>query len=113
MRVSTEETIQAVERMEPKNPNHGATVRDVAEELRLDQSATRRRLYAALADGFIENLETRRGRPAQYRTTGQGRDRDSGVLRTVDRLQSRVVLPAGRIPPRHAHGARCCLCQVG
>jgi hypothetical protein len=51
--------------------NEGVTVRQVAEVLNLDRSAAQRRLYKAASDGFVINLEDRRGRPARYKTTDE------------------------------------------
>jgi predicted transcriptional regulator len=52
----------------------GATVKAVAKELKLDRSATHRRLWAAVDAGFIVNLETRKGRPGRYQLTGESVD---------------------------------------
>jgi hypothetical protein len=49
----------------------GANAQDIARFLKLDKSAARRRLLAARDEGFVANLEQRRGMPGKYRATGQ------------------------------------------
>ena len=49
----------------------GANAKDIAKLLKLDRSATWRRLTGACTDGYVCNLEQRRGMPGKYRTTGQ------------------------------------------
>jgi hypothetical protein len=44
----------------------GATVREVALRLKLDRSATQRRIQAARDRGHLVNLEEKRGQPARY-----------------------------------------------
>jgi hypothetical protein len=43
-----------------------ATLRDIAEELRLDKSTTSRRLRSTIDKGFIKNLEDKKGKPGRY-----------------------------------------------
>jgi Bifunctional DNA primase/polymerase, N-terminal/Primase C terminal 2 (PriCT-2) len=108
LRRSIPETIAAVAALQGNDQQGGATVRGVAARLRLDMSATRRRLYAAEGEGHLENLETRKGRPAKYRvlpgsTTRSLRSEDvEEVLPTVERLREEVVRQA---PHRHENGA--------
>jgi len=49
----------------------GASAQDIALALKLDKSAARRRLLSARDEGFVVNLEQRRGMPGKYRATGQ------------------------------------------
>jgi hypothetical protein len=49
----------------------GASAKDIAKLLKLDKSAARRRLITACTEDLIVNLESRRGMPGKYRTTGQ------------------------------------------
>ena len=49
----------------------GASAQDIARALKLDKSAARRRLLAARDEGFVVNLEQRRGMPGKYRVTSQ------------------------------------------
>jgi hypothetical protein len=51
--------------------DEGATAQAIGKVLRLDKSAAWRRLNAAQTEGFIRNLEVRRGQPGRYRATGQ------------------------------------------
>ena len=73
MKTKMPETIAAVKRVQPNDDEKGASVSDIARELNLDKSSTRRRLYIAMYDGFVENLESRKGRPAQYRVVTAAR----------------------------------------
>jgi hypothetical protein len=54
------ETVKAVEDITAEAKG-GATVREIADELKLDTQAARRRVKAAEADGFLKNLEERKG----------------------------------------------------
>ena len=71
MRSTMPQTIAAVKAAQPNDDERGASVNDIAKKLKLDKSTTRRRLYAALDEGLLVNMEERRGRPAQYRLSGQ------------------------------------------
>jgi hypothetical protein len=51
--------------------DEGATADKIAKLLRLDRSSAWRRLRKAALEGFIVNLETRRGQPGRYRVTSQ------------------------------------------
>jgi phage/plasmid primase-like uncharacterized protein/predicted transcriptional regulator len=91
MRKTMAETIDAVVKVQPGDKSKGATVREIAKVLHLDKSAARRRLYAALDEGLIENIESRQGRPAQYRATGQRPQRgDVDILPSVNELLNAV-----------------------
>jgi hypothetical protein len=59
------ETVTTVERLhdEAEKP---ATLRDIAEELKLDKSTTSRRVRTAIDKGFVKNLEDQRGKPGRY-----------------------------------------------
>ena len=63
------ETIVVVREEQPTDDTKGVSVREVAKHLKLDRTAAWRRLRSALDSGFITNIESRRGRPGQYRTT--------------------------------------------
>jgi DNA-binding MarR family transcriptional regulator len=43
-----------------------ATLRDIAEVLKLDKSTASRRIRTAIDKGFIKNLEDQRGKPGRY-----------------------------------------------
>jgi hypothetical protein len=69
---ATIETIEAVTKATaPLAVGEGASAQEVAKILKLDKSAARRRLLAARDEGFVVNLEVRRGMPGKYRATGQ------------------------------------------
>jgi hypothetical protein len=69
---TTLETITAVNEVTiDMSPEDGATCQAVARVLKLDRSAAHRRLRVAQDDGYVVNLETRRGRAGRYRTTDQ------------------------------------------
>jgi hypothetical protein len=81
MRKNIEATIAAVGRAAERRDDpdiDGATVREVAAELDLDRSAAQRRLRAAEGEGFIVNLEQRKGYPARYRLPEQRNRRKRG-----------------------------------
>lgn len=50
----------------------GADAQTIARALKLDKSAAWRRLSAAADEGFVVNLEQRKGMPGKYRRTAQG-----------------------------------------
>jgi hypothetical protein len=56
-------TVQAVRQLDIAE---GSTVRLIAHELKLDRSATQRRVQAARERGYLVNLEEKRGRMARY-----------------------------------------------
>jgi hypothetical protein len=51
--------------------SEGASAQDIARGLKLDKSAAWRRLSAARGEGFVVNLELRKGMPGKYRSIGQ------------------------------------------
>lgn len=59
------ETVAAVETLTAEHPD-GVTAAEVARVLTLDKSTARRRLLAASDEGYLVNLEDRRGRPGRY-----------------------------------------------
>jgi hypothetical protein len=65
---TTEAVIEATAEM---NTDEGATAQAIGKILKLDKSAARRRLVKAANEGFVVNLETRKGQPGRYRATGQ------------------------------------------
>jgi hypothetical protein len=84
MRKAVIETVEAVEDL-----GTGVKVRAIANKLKLDMSATYRRLQAAEQGGFIVNEEDRPRRPGKYKSTGEqlGSER---VLPTVEDLLEAV-----------------------
>src|SRR5215204_4064389 len=59
------ETVATVGRLHDETEK-AATLRDIAEELKLDKSTASRRVRTAIDKGFIKNLEDQRGRPGRY-----------------------------------------------
>jgi phage/plasmid primase-like uncharacterized protein len=98
------DTIEAVEACEGHNSTVGASVRMIAERLRIDRSAAWRRVNAAVDGGYLINLETRRGQPGQYRTTGE-RMPNVDILPTVEVLRE-ALEQRRRNAPANAHRAR-------
>ena len=69
---AVQETVDAVaDATEHMGSDEGASAQTVSLRLNLDKSAARRRLLNAASEGFVMNLETRRGQPGRYRVTGQ------------------------------------------
>jgi hypothetical protein len=60
--------------------------------LKLDKSVAHRRLQAAVSEGFVTNLETRRGQPGKYVCSGQEIESEE-TLPTVEKLLS-VSIPS-------------------
>lgn len=67
-----QQTIDAVAKVTAAMASdHGATALEVAKVLKLDKAPAWRRLKAAVGEGYINNLEVRRGQPGRYRVSGQ------------------------------------------
>ena len=96
VRPGLQETIEAVERAAAGLPlDEGANAQAVGTLLKLDKSAARRRLLAATSEGFLVNLETRRGAAwalPTYRAKDRAR-RNPAALR-----KSLATVPPGRKP---------------
>jgi hypothetical protein len=91
IREGLQETIDAVEKATAGlSPAEGATGQAVGKLLKLDKSAARRRLLVAVSEGFLTNLETRRGQPGRYRLAGQ-------------KVEAEDILPSPEklLPPCH------------
>ena len=76
----------------------GANSKTIAKLLKLDQSATWRRLWGACADGHIVNLEQRYRMPGKYRVAGQ-KPETSTILPGTAELIGRFTTP----PPETVH----------
>jgi hypothetical protein len=59
------ETVEAVEHLRATDANRPVTVAQVAQHLRLDRSSAHRRAREAMKDGYLVNLEHRKGCPAK------------------------------------------------
>ena len=91
VRKTTMQTVSEVAVLTNSMPDdEGATAQQVARALRLDKSAARRRLISAMAEGFIVNLETRKGHPGRYRATDEIVDVED-VLPAVEALTSQSI----------------------
>ena len=91
LRNTVQRTVEAVKQLErDKAPDAGVTRREIVEYLGLDPTAIWRHLNLAREAGFIENLETREGRQAHWRSTGQPTGGE--VLPTVDELENELEL---------------------
>jgi hypothetical protein len=66
------ETIAVVAELTADMPaDQGVQADKVAKKLKMDKSAGSRRLRDAAGEGFVVNLETKRGQPGKWRLTGQ------------------------------------------
>jgi hypothetical protein len=66
------ETIEAVRKATVgMDDDEGATAKDIAKLLKLDKASAWRRLSAVRDEGYVINLEQRRGMPGRYKVTGQ------------------------------------------
>ena len=78
-----------------KNDLDELTELQIANELQLDKSTTSRRIRDAIARGFLENLQDRKGRPAKIVLTDQVLSENQCILPTVDELLNAIaVAPA-------------------
>jgi hypothetical protein len=101
------ETIAAVEKAATTlSQGEGASAQDIGKLLKLDKSAARRRLIKAREDGFIVNLEVRKGMPGKYRATQQ-KVEPLNILPTVEELSKEFEKrdlsqsPPESLPPCH------------
>jgi hypothetical protein len=84
------ETIAAVRTCQPLVEG-GASIRDVADKLKLDRSATWRRLRSAIDGGYVANLKQgKRGQPGEYRTTGELPPDPDEFLPSVEDLRAEL-----------------------
>ena len=95
---ATIQTIDAVQTATAKLlETEGASAQDIANILKLDKSAAWRRLTAARQEGFIVNLEQRRGMPGKYRTTSQKVELVV-ILPTSEKLLERFAKACSLVP---------------
>jgi hypothetical protein len=76
----------------------GADAKVIAKLLKLDRSATWRRLSVARGDGYIVNMEQRRRMPGKYRVTGQEAE-PIEILPKAEDLSAKFA----HIPPEVVH----------
>jgi hypothetical protein len=105
------ETVQAVEKLQQEWRKRqvgnlgkvmvGARLRDVANILHLDVSTTSRRVKPCLKEGYLVNLESKRGRPSRL-VVGDPLPDDAEVLPTPESLAKSCSLAGdseGIYPP--------------
>lgn len=88
MRKAVKATIEVVDELKASAGTDGVTVRAVADKLKLDMSATYRRLQAAEQAGLIVNQEDRPRRPGRYKITGDKEPGDMWLLPKVEELRA-------------------------
>jgi hypothetical protein len=104
------ETIKAVaEATDGMSDGECVSAQDIARALKLDKSAARRRLLAACDEGFVVNLEQRKGMPGKYRVTPQTVERgnilpDAATLAKRFRDTHLTDTPLKSVPPCHRDG---------
>jgi energy-coupling factor transporter ATP-binding protein EcfA2 len=91
------ETVDAVTKLmdtteQKAGDTSGVTAQQVGRHLKLDKSVAHRRLQAAVSEGFVSNLETRRGQPGKYVCSGQEIESEE-TLPTIEKLLS-VSIPS-------------------
>lgn len=88
------QTVSAAATALLKGDSPEVTNASIAVQLGLDPSATSRRVRAAVAAGYLENRETRRGRPSRI-VLGEALPEDRPLLPTPDELAKRWQSCAG------------------
>jgi phage/plasmid primase-like uncharacterized protein len=92
-----------------KRDNQGATVREIADALKLDMNTAWRRLRAAEHAGLVVNVEEHEKRLGRYRITGEKLSKDTGsLLPTTAELEdgierARAARERKRIQRQQAH----------
>ena len=102
------ETVEAAQRLLESSGDNPITVTTLAETLKLDESATLRRVRAAIDRGYLKNLEDRKGRPARL-VLGDPLPKDIEVLPKVEELQGCAVASETEgigTPPPHTASER-------
>jgi hypothetical protein len=93
------ETVQAVIQLHGEELRGPISLGQLAARLKLDKSAASRRAAVARQLGFLKNLETRRGLPAQYEP-GEPLPEEASVLPSMEALQC-CTAESGETPPAH------------
>ena len=100
------ETIEAVRAATAEmSETEGASGQDVARKLSLDKSAAWRRLNSARQEGYVANLEQRKGMPGKYRATSE-KVAEAILLPTVREVQNHQVrsTPSETVQPCNRDG---------
>jgi predicted transcriptional regulator len=82
------ETVEVIERLLDEGDEDALSLTQIAAELKLDKSAASRRVRSAANKGFVENSETRKGRPGRY-LLGEPLPDDVVVLPEVEEVLQR------------------------
>jgi hypothetical protein len=98
------ETVGVIGRLIDEGDDDAVSLGPIASELKLDKSATSRRVRTAMSKGFVKNLEDRRGKPGRYCLADE-MPADIVVLPTTDEvLQHCAPLQEGvQHPDRHSN----------
>jgi hypothetical protein len=80
------ETVEAVRQLDKGD---GARTEAIGDHLKIERSAAQRRLTSARQDGFIVNLEEKRGKPARY-TIGSPMPDEIEVMPTVEAVHAHL-----------------------
>ncbi|MBI4507216.1 MAG: hypothetical protein HY691_16925 [Chloroflexi bacterium] len=91
-------TVAAVAALATERGDEDVSVTKVAKALGIDTSAAHRRVRAALAGGYIRNLEDRPRRPARL-VIGDALPDDLDLLPDPDRLHVCTCVGGDRVPP--------------
>jgi hypothetical protein len=93
-------TIEAVAKATAGMPKEeGADAKVIAKLLKLDRSATWRRLSVARGDGYIVNMEQRRGMPGKYRVSAGQEVELIEILPKAEKLAQRAHTPPESVQP--------------
>jgi hypothetical protein len=92
------QTVQAVIELHDEPLGELVSLGKLADRLKLDKSAASRRAAVARQLGFLKNLETRKGLPAQY-VPGDPLPEEVNVLPSAEALQC-CTTESGETPPR-------------
>ena len=84
--VTVRETVEAVEKLVQDSDEDWTTNKALAKTLNIDKAAASRRARSAINRGYLENLEDRKGRPAQL-VIGEDMPEDQNILPAAEELK--------------------------
>jgi hypothetical protein len=87
----TRETVEAVAKLAADGAREGVSNKQIATQLRLDESAASRRARKARDGGYLVNLEDKRGKPARY-VLGEPMPEDFSILPEASELAEPCTL---------------------
>ena len=82
---NTRETVNAVRELS-RDTNKPLSVKEISEKLKLDKSTTLRRVRVAIDQGYLKNLEEKKGRTAKI-IIGIDLPEETKILPTVDEIE--------------------------